>query len=63
VVDGLPGDRDRNIDADGLCRFPRIPWGTEKLRLHTRVPFGVKELEVQPSFWTGEEPYSLILRE
>lgn len=63
VVDALPGDRRRGVDADGLCRFPRIPWGTETVRLATRVPFGVKELKIEPVSWDGEEPYQLTVRE
>lgn len=63
VVDALPGDRRRSVDADGLCRFPRIPWGTETIRLATRIPFGSKELKVEPASWDGEEPYRLTPRE
>lgn len=63
VVDALPGDRRRGVDGDGLCRFPRIPWGAETIRLATRVPFRVKELNVEPTSWDGEEPYQLTVRE
>jgi hypothetical protein len=63
IVDALPGDRRRELDADGFCRFPRIPWGTETIRLATRVPFGSKELKVESASWESEEPFRLTVRE
>lgn len=61
VVDGLTGDLLREVDPDGFCRFPRIPWGTEKLRLATRVPFAAKEHDVVRTSWEGDEPYRLAV--
>lgn len=59
VVDDLPDDSRREVGADGFCRFPRIPWGTETLRLSTRTPFAAREVEVTPASWEGIEPYLL----
>lgn len=63
-IDGsLPGDSRRKLDSDGICRFPRIPWGIESIRLSTRIPFAATQYEIRPSSWNGGEPYTVTLIE
>ena len=63
VVDDLPDDSRREVNADGFCRFPRIPWGTETLRVSTRTPFAAREVEITPSSWSGSEPFQLRVKD
>jgi hypothetical protein len=61
LIDATFGERAAHpVDANGVCEFPRIPWGLETLRLYTSSPkTRSQKLNLPADVWNGAGPYLL----